>query len=118
MELMQTEVSEADARRLRAGNRLTDRAGNEDLATVARKGNPRGDVDSEAEVSRVSQRWAAGVKADPNSERYALRPRPGANLPLDGERRIECGQRLFEDGEHLVGLGIDFSAAVLVDRRP
>ena len=28
MELMQTEVSEADARRLRAGNRLTDRAGN------------------------------------------------------------------------------------------
>ena len=118
MELMQTEVSEADARRLRAGNRLTDRAGNEDLAAVARKGNPRGDVDSKAEVSRVGQGRAASVKADPNSDRYALRPRPGANLPLDGERRVKSGPRLLEDGEHLVGLGIDFSAAMLVDRRP
>src|SRR5437667_12061520 len=118
MELMQTEVSESDSRWLRAGNRLTNRAGHQDLAAVARKGNPRGGVDSKAEVSRVGQGRAPGVKADPNSDRYALRPRPGANLPLDVERRVKSGPRLLEDGEHLVGLGIDFSATMLVDRRP
>ena len=85
---------------------------------MARKRNPCGGVDGKAKVSRVGQGRAAGVKTDPNSERNALRPRPGANLPLDGERRVQSGPRLLEDGEHLVRPGIDFTAAMLADCRP
>src|SRR5712664_3789716 len=118
MELMETEVSEGDARRLSAGNRLPNRGRQQDLAAMACEADAGCDRDSKAHVPGIGQGRSAGVQADPDPDRETVRPRPGTNLPLNGERRAQPRARLLEDGEHLVGLGIDFSAAMLVDRRP
>ena len=56
------------------------------------------------------------MEADPDPDREAFGPCPGANLPLDGERRLETRAGLLEDGEHLVGPGIDLAAAMLAHR--
>jgi hypothetical protein len=117
MKLMQTQVLESKANRLRPGNRLPHRARQQDLAAMARKAYPGRRVDGQPHVPRIGQGRAAGVQADSDSDWKAVRPVSGVNLPLDGECRLEAGGRLLEDGEHLVRPGIDFAAAMLADRR-
>jgi len=68
-------------------------------------------VDNQADVSRVGQRRPAGVQADSHEHHQAVRPRARPHLPLDGDRRVDGGARLFENGKHLVRSRIHFAAA-------
>ena len=61
VELMQAQVFEADPGRPRVGHRLTNRAGQQDLAPVARKTDPSRRVDSQADVAGVGQGRPAGM---------------------------------------------------------
>src|SRR6202521_5085632 len=85
---------------------------------MACKADPGRGVDGPADVARIGQGWSAGVQADPNLDRKAIRPGPSANLALDRERRLEAGHGPLEDGEHLISAGLDLAATALADRRP
>ena len=71
MELMETEVSEGDTRRLRPGNRLTNRGRQQDLAAMACKADAGSCVDSKAHVSGIGQGRSAGSVLPGCNERIA-----------------------------------------------
>src|SRR5438132_11687544 len=83
---------------------------------MAGKADPGRGVDRQADVARIGQRWATRVEADPNLDRKAIWPGPRANPALDSECRLEAGHRALEDGEHLIGAGLDLAASTLADR--
>src|ERR1700720_1872688 len=85
---------------------------------MACKADPRCRVDGQANVARIGQRRPAGVEADPNLDRKAIRPGSSANLALDRERRLEAGHGPLEDREHLISAGLDLAAITFADRRP
>src|SRR2546421_10981015 len=108
---MHAKIFEGDPGRRSAGHRVPNRTGQQDLATVAREADPSRGVDGQADVAGIRQGGPAGVKTDSNSDLDAPRPGAGRDLPLDGERGVEAGDSLLEDGEHLVGAGFDLAAA-------
>jgi hypothetical protein len=68
VELVQAKIPEADPSRLGAGQRIPNRAREQDLAAVTREADPGGDVDGKAHVSGVGQRWTPRMQADPHAD--------------------------------------------------
>ena len=108
----EAEVAELPLRRQLGCERLR----RDDLATVARVGDPERAVDVDADVAVVVQSGLCGVEADPDPHRG--RPRVSAEAPLrvDGCSRGRVARS--EGCEQLVAAGVDLVACGLRDGLP
>ena len=68
-------------------------------------------MDGQPDVAGVGERRPAAVNPDSHADVAPVGPRPGAHLPLDRERCLECCRSLFEDREKIVRPRIDLATA-------
>src|SRR5207245_7404443 len=115
LEVMQAKIAESEAGGLRGADRVAGRVRKHDLPAVGGRADPSRGVHSDPYVSRVGQGGMPSVKPDSDPYVQVVRPNPRGNLALNRERGTQRCRGLFEDGEHLVGSGVDLPAARLQD---
>ena len=85
---------------------------------MARRGDPRGAVDVDAEVVVTAQQPLAGVHPDPDPDLLLLRPHMAGQSPLRRGRGEDSAGWRRERREERVALGTDLDAPSKRDRLP
>ena len=113
---MAAEASQAETSRQLTLNQDAGRIGEDHLSAMPCGGDPCGSVDIEADVRPTVDDAPAGVQADANPDRRAIRPlRRGERalrLRRSGHRRL----RRREHREEGVSFGVDLDPVVRLDR--
>src|SRR6185436_5519811 len=94
LEPVLAEIAQGDAVWQVAGDERARRIGQQHLAAVSGRGDPRRTMDVEADVVVTAESALAGMEAHPHADDRRLRPRHRGEptLRLGGCRdRIECG---------------------------
>src|SRR3989442_14848583 len=107
---MPTEAAIADARRRRSCDRVFCHLGDDNLTPMRRRADAGHGVDGQADVPYVRQRGPAAMDSDAHSDREIFRPALPAERTLDSGGSLDgvCGA--LEDGEELVGAGVNLPA--------
>ena len=115
---MRAEVSDPDAGWQGVDDERSGAIREQDLATVARAGDPRRPIDLEPAIVVAGQVRLAGVQPHPDADRGAVRRRARLDraLRIDGGRHR--GTSLREDRERGVSFGPHQRSAVLFDESP
>src|SRR6266849_2438067 len=112
------EAVEADALPRRLPDGGPGLAGNDDLPSVGRRADTSRGVDGQTDVPDVGQRRTAAVNSDTDEDIDVVGPDLLAERALDGRGRLDGGGGPLEDGEELVGAGVDLAAAGSRHRGP
>ena len=91
--------------------------GYQHLPTVSGRGDARAPVHVDTDVVVLSQQRLTGVNAHPHAHIDCPRPRMSRERLLRGPRGTDGVACLPERDEEAIALGIDFSTAVLRERR-
>jgi hypothetical protein len=109
---MVAEIPDGHTGRHRTIGELRRCSGQEDLAAVRGRADPRGAVDIESDVATGDQGGVAGVQTHPDLDRHAARPPVPAQGALAVGRGGDPRGRRPKHDEERVSLGPDLDAAV------
>jgi hypothetical protein len=110
------EVAQPDAVRKVPVDHLRGRLGQQDLAAVTCRHDPRRSVDGRAEVVPAARLGLAGVDPHPDADHAELRPRLMEQGPLRSDSGPQRVGRDIEDRHQSVAGGLDDGAGGLADR--
>jgi len=111
-------IAQRNARREPVGDQLARRAGDEDLATVAGRTDPRRAMHVEADVIMASDVSLASMNTHPHPQIRAFGPAHQGQRSLRCQRGCDCIPSAGEGEKRGVALSADLAPATIAERSP